>query len=252
MRVFYFSGTGNTKILADMCGKFFGIQSESIENKNIEPLGDEDEVMLLYPVYASAPPRIFRDWCGKFLISKNVVNVYCIVSQMCFSGDGAMVIKEYLPNNCKVVYAEHINMPNNIANFPILNIGTEKMIRRKIAKAKLKLKKTLKRLESKEYKKKGNNKFWKKLGEMQRNGFLRKESEYMKKVYIFKNCIGCGKCATVCPTKNYKIIDFKSVPQGKCTFCFRCMYKCPVRAIGVLNNKRPKAIYNPSFVNKNL
>lgn len=243
MRVFYFSGTGNTKLLAKLSAKYFGVVEESIE-ENLKPLGEEKEIIILYPIYGSLPPRIFRSWASSFLVSDNEVKVYCIVSQMGFSADGAMIIKEYLPPNCKIIHAVHINMPNNIANFPILKIGTKNMIRRKINRAKKKLKKHLELIKNKKYKLMGNSNFWHKMGKLQREGFLKSEPVLAKKVFVFENCIGCGKCFEVCPTKNYEIVDKKAVALGKCTLCLRCMYKCPVSAIGVLRKAKPKAIYN--------
>ncbi|MDZ4121115.1 MAG: EFR1 family ferrodoxin [Candidatus Cloacimonadaceae bacterium] len=44
-------------------------------------------------------------------------------------------------------------------------------------------------------------------------------------------CIHCGKCVRQCPTKNIKQQGKKLVFGTDCVFCMRCAMNCPVRAI---------------------
>ncbi len=51
-------------------------------------------------------------------------------------------------------------------------------------------------------------------------------------------CIGCGKCAEICPQKVITIQNKKAVIQYKnCIRCFCCHEMCPVKAIDVARNK---------------
>ncbi|MEG0305155.1 MAG: DUF362 domain-containing protein [Oscillospiraceae bacterium] len=49
-----------------------------------------------------------------------------------------------------------------------------------------------------------------------------------------KLCIGCGKCADICPGHTINIINKKaSIERKNCIRCFCCHEMCPVKAIGV-------------------
>lgn len=44
-------------------------------------------------------------------------------------------------------------------------------------------------------------------------------------------CVGCGKCAALCPTNSITIRDGKPVWGGHCTHCMACICYCPTKAI---------------------
>ena len=46
-----------------------------------------------------------------------------------------------------------------------------------------------------------------------------------------ENCNGCGTCATVCPVDNIEIADGKPVWQNRCENCLACYNWCPQKAI---------------------
>jgi ferredoxin len=48
-------------------------------------------------------------------------------------------------------------------------------------------------------------------------------------------CIGCGRCAEVCPHRVFAVAEKKAVMQDRdaCMECGACALNCPVRAITV-------------------
>ena len=71
----------------------------------------------------------------------------------------------------------------------------------------------------------------------QRLWFFNKTRKYSNKLKINKaDCIGCGKCAKICPMKNLSISHGKPEPNGRCTMCYRCINQCPKRAITLIGN----------------
>ena len=44
-------------------------------------------------------------------------------------------------------------------------------------------------------------------------------------------CIGCGKCADLCPLNNIELKDGKPVWNKDCTHCMACICHCPTEAI---------------------
>ena len=52
--------------------------------------------------------------------------------------------------------------------------------------------------------------------------------------YKKKECVGCGKCAEVCPAKAIEIKNKKAViDKKKCITCFCCQEFCPKGAMKV-------------------
>ena len=68
-------------------------------------------------------------------------------------------------------------------------------------------------------------------------GKLGKKFLSSKPILQEKNCIGCGKCAEVCPAKAIVIKNKKAkIERKKCITCFCCQEFCPKGAMKV---KRP-------------
>ncbi len=65
--------------------------------------------------------------------------------------------------------------------------------------------------------------------------FSRVESGKIKKTNNFtvdKFCIGCGKCAEVCPAESIKLDRCEPVwTKDECYVCFGCLRVCPTESI---------------------
>jgi ferredoxin len=64
-------------------------------------------------------------------------------------------------------------------------------------------------------------------------------------ILIKDNCIGCGICEKVCPTKSIAVSNGKAVfTPGHCQTCFACVHACPQKAIGfTIPEVNPEARY---------
>ena len=52
-----------------------------------------------------------------------------------------------------------------------------------------------------------------------------------KPFYVLDSCIGCGKCALMCPLNNIKIVDGTPQWGNNCTHCLSCICRCLESAI---------------------
>lgn len=64
-----------------------------------------------------------------------------------------------------------------------------------------------------------------------------------KGFHIEKDCIGCGKCAELCPLNNISIAKNRPVWNGNCTHCMACICACPQKCIEYKNATRKKRRY---------
>ena len=53
-----------------------------------------------------------------------------------------------------------------------------------------------------------------------------------KKFHADDTCVGCGKCASICPAEAIRLVDGRPVwKKDKCLKCCGCINRCPVGAI---------------------
>ena len=52
-----------------------------------------------------------------------------------------------------------------------------------------------------------------------------------KKFRVTSDCIGCGKCESVCPVNNIERRGVRPKWQGSCIHCMACICYCPTEAI---------------------
>lgn len=243
--IIYFSGTGNTKLLAEHMAGLLGAEIHSIEEKLDwhDFLGSLRRVILFYPVHYSVPPMIMRDFLAQHARNFEYKEIISIVSQMIFSGDGARAVKDFLPESARVIDTHHVNMPNNIPNIPFVPVSTVGGNRRKTDRALRKIERMAAKIKAGQFKRRHVSKFSLKLGEIQRVGGLESEISKKDKVWVAPSCIGCGLCERICPTQNFLMHGKKAVPQGSCSLCMRCENRCPTKSIRVLLNKPVKRVY---------
>ena len=246
MLTLYFSGTGNTKYAAERFSKTLGFVCHSIEdNINFEKTIDEhSRICVCYPIYGSRVPRIFKEFVVKHQALFKSKEIIILITQLIGSGDGARAFIDVFPkNHFKVVYAEHINMPNNVCNFFILPLKNGIQNDKKIKKANAKIDKICTDVKNGVVIKRGFNVISKILG-LGQGVFENKMNERGKSVRIDKDCNSCGVCVKICPMKNLKVTNGKIDHNNNCTICYRCVNKCPQKAITSFFHTKPKDQYH--------
>ncbi len=235
----YFSGTGNTKF----CIEYFinVINSSDVaysieDSRAIEELSKHDEIIFAYPVYYSNLPKIVSD----FIISNSALwngkKIFVIATMALFSGDGAGVAARLFEKyGAEITGGLHLEMPDCIADVKVLKRTYEKN-HAIVEKAKKKTTISAQKYKSGKPTREGLNFGYRMAGFLgQRLYFMNKTKSYTDKLKINPmSCIGCGKCANVCPMNNIDVIGRKAVSKNLCTMCYRCVNVCPEKAITLI------------------
>ena len=247
MLTLYFSGTGNSKYIAEYFSNMMGAQYYSIEESIdfADMICATDTICFCYPIYGSCVPLIMREFVTRYKSYLNGKKIIIFCTQFLFSGDGSSVFTELL--ECikyQVIYAEHFNMPNNICNFFLFPVKSKENTRKYVIKAEHKLNKVCENIKNGVIKKRGFNIFSKYLGLIsQRFLFSKGEKTAKKDVRINADCIGCSKCVSLCPMRNLENENGTIIQKGNCTLCYRCVNMCPKKAITVLVHTKVKKQY---------
>jgi len=246
MLMLYFSGTGNSKYIAITFSKKMNAKCHSIEEKIDfkNEIKKHDIIAFCYPIYASNVPRIMREFVSKHveLLKYKKLIIFC--TQLMFSGDGARVFTDLLPEEYgKVIYAEHFNMPNNICNSGIFPVKNGEKTKKYIKTAQKKIDRIYNDLQKGKIKLRGFNKVSNMMGKGQGAYWQEIEEKNKSSVQVDEDCIKCGLCARLCPMKNLNLTTKEVVHNDNCILCYRCVNACPKKAITVLIHTKPKEQY---------
>ena len=238
----YFSGTGNSRYVAEMfCNEYDETtKALSIEDDNIiEAVRNEEMLVFAYPVQYSTVPKILCD----FIIENNELweskKVFVIATMGLFSGDGAGILGRLLQKcGAAIIGGLHLKMPDSIGDEKVLKRPLEKN-KELVKNAEQKISKSVQLLKSGKPTQEGIGVLYRMVGFFgQRLYFGHKTKEYSDMLCVDTDKgIGCGKCEKLCPMNNIKIVDKKVAQNNRCTMCYRCINNCPMQAMTLLGTK---------------
>ena len=261
LSVFYFSGTGNTRFVAEETGKRL---AEKYEVK-IYDIGEEkncaesafaaDKLLFAFPVYGSSPPVPMRRFIyanAKHIEGKEI---FVIATQYMFSGDGAASLGRTIEKlGGKGIGAEHVNMPNNLADCTALKIRNDFEIAKTLKKAEKRIDSFSRKILCGKRFRRGFNPVSHAVGYFCQRKWWRKGENAKKSSLLIheERCIGCGICAAHCPVKNIIVEGRHAKALGNCAFCYRCVNLCPNRAISLFGKSIPEKQYKGPQSRKSL
>jgi ferredoxin len=252
--IYYFSGTGNTKYIAEKIGlalqkRGADCQVRSIDEKSpveaSEEIKDCRAVLFGYPIYGSYTSELIVAFLKEVQVPAHVkVGFFC--TQMLFSGDGARVGHELLSTKAETWWGMHFNMPNNLncgrlSFLPVSN-DPEKIRRKYLNKADAKTLKLARLVDEEQKHCTGFSFISRFLGLLQRPGYLHVYRNYWHAAMQIdqSRCTHCGLCYQQCPAANIKNEKNHFFIQDHCVLCMRCYNFCPEMAVLFLGQVHPR------------
>ena len=245
MKILYFTGTGNSKYAAERIAEITGAElvdlRPPIKAGALYAVGDESAVVCT-PVYAWRTPRILEDWLRQADFSA-VKRVWYVLT----CGDSIGSADKYNARLSRALGCEHMGtakiiMPENyIAMF---NAPFEEEAKQIVAEAEESIDAAGRCIAAGKVLPPANELFSAKVSSLVVNsvfyGLFIKDKAFRTE----EDCIGCGKCAELCPQNNIEMIDGRPVWQGNCTHCMACICYCPTEAIEYGRSSRGRFRYS--------
>jgi len=236
--LFYFSGTGNTQVVAELLAEAFKQHGAQVETVRIEHVlqgkvqFDPDAYDLIgigHPIQGFDAPRIVYDFVDA-LPPVESKRAFILKSAADFisvnNGASKTAIKRLRRKGYDVFYDRIVCMPSNWA-MKYDDTFSKQLCHVAIAKAEHMAGEVLAGQE----RKLGINSLIRWIAKLTSRGEDLGARFFGKMLTVSRACITCGRCIDNCPTKNIRRENDKIMFGYNCVFCMRCIYACPQQAI---------------------
>lgn len=247
--IYYFTGTGNSLMLAKGLGDMLDAEIISIPNM-INTSVDIDEVEVIgfiFPLYYQTVPIIVQDFINELNLKNKYV--FAIVNSGAYMGISLDVLSDILEKQgSKLSAGFQLIMPYNFLidgsrlgrlSFKFRNIIFKIANRKLIKIAKIINEKKKIGIEKRPYIKNHHPYSYFTKEELEKH--LKDEAKYF---WVNEKCISCGQCKKVCPVDNIEIINKIIKWDNRCEQCLACINWCPVNAIEFENRTYNQMRYN--------
>ena len=242
--IFYFSGCGNSKhvaetIAAGLNDNLVFIPEAAREGRYEYELAEGERLGFVFPIYSWALPQLVLDFVKKMTIkvgpstgSGTLPYTYFA----CTCGDNCGLTEKVFRKAVEekgwhLSACFSVQMPETYIGMPGFKLDTEKNAQLKIDRADDTMMRNIPRLIDNECFSeivKGSLPWLKTyLVNPGFNKYATDDSKYC----VSEACIHCGKCVETCPLKNITLEDGHPKWHGHCTMCMGCYHHCPVNAI---------------------
>lgn len=243
--IFYFSGTGNSQLVAKQIAEITGDKICSINSylkKNKSAIFYSKQPMVFVaPTYAWRIPKVVEKWIYKSHFKGNNI-LYFILTCGGGCGNASAYAKKICKKKGMFYYGlASVVMPENyVAMFPTPDESECHYI---IEKAKPQIKKLATKIKKGKPFPKSQITLKDKLLSGIVNLLYYPLIVHDRGFTVSNECISCGKCAKRCPLENINIVNGKPIWKGNCTHCMACIGGCPKEAIEYKLNSKGKRRY---------
>lgn len=236
--IFYFSGTGNSRWIAEKVAEKINDKAYDISKINeIPEISNEKQIGLVFPIYAWGVPEPMN------LFVKKLNKTKAFAFAICTCGANAGNALKNLSKIYHIDSSYSIIMPSNYIVGE--DIEKESVILNKINNAKKEIDKISNEiLEKKKVYNVEEGKFPAMKSNIINKGF-NNFARTAKPFYVDKEkCISCGLCAKMCPAHTITLVNGNPVWSENCYQCLKCINYCPKEAIQYGDKTSKRGRYN--------
>ncbi len=251
--ILYFSGTGNSKYVAESVAKELGDKICPIASEDSHPIlakaldNNTPFIGFVFPVYSWGVPPIVMDFINSIsdddarrIIDKNTP-VWMIATCGDETGDAHLMFqKAFRHKGIEVKGMWSVIMPNTYVLLPGFDVDSDNVRIEKLKQAPARIKDISGHISKSQWECDVTKGKWSKLKTSLVYPLFKRWGIFPKKWKSTAGCIGCGKCQKACPVANINMINNKPSWGQNCTSCLACYHVCPFHAIeyGTITNKK--------------
>lgn len=244
--IFCFSGTGNSRAVAGWLADALGEDVTPIDRRFLDScsqLPDADRVVWVFPVYSWGVPPVVLEAvkqsasCGK--------RTYAV----CTCGDDVglmpLMLRSAMAGRGVVLSGVwSVIMPNNYVTMKGFDVDPAEVANAKLEAAPARVKEIANRIAAGVTGVtdvvKGRFAWFK--TRVVYPWFVR-HAMLPEHFHVIDACVGCGKCAAVCPMENISMENAHPRWSDRCAFCLACYHVCPCHAVAYGNATSSKGQY---------
>lgn len=246
--IFYFSGTGNSKHIAEKCAKASGerivfMSENTIAGQEIYEIGEKESIGFIFPVYWYCIPTIVEKFVKQLRLSGyRKQYVYAVATYGIAAGntmDRLIKILDHKQLKLNGIYGVQM-VDNYVVGYNIAKEARRREITRKAETELDQIIAMIKAHTTTEYIKKGGIAFVTPV-----SSYAYRKTDHTKKFHTTNACTGCGQCVKDCPCNVIRMKNNRPEWTGECTFCLKCIHSCKQSAIqyGRFTKNRNRYLY---------
>lgn len=249
--IFYFSGTGNSRLASDVLSKELGEQLVFIPDVKIPDIKFEGESLgFVFPVYSWGVPPLVMEFVKSLpesfieAVKGQKADVWCVLT----CGDEVALAPEMFENamskrGITLNSIWSVIMPNNYVLLPGFDVDSKEVERMKLKDAPTRLKKIASGIKEGEGKVDVTRGSLAALKTKCIYPLFRKWGIFPKKWRSTDMCVACGICAESCPLHNITMKDNHPRWGKNCCSCLACYHSCPRHAVAYGSSTKKKGQY---------
>ncbi|MBR5370831.1 MAG: EFR1 family ferrodoxin [Oscillospiraceae bacterium] len=226
--IFYYTGTGNSLFAARKLlyrGEQLVNMAEACQNHEfVYQIPTHERVGFVYPELCGAVPETVCEFVKQAILN-NVRYVFAVVTCAGERAMSAQILEDLLAERfLPLQYANFVTMPNNALIYADVQTDEKAAAILKTAEQRLG---TIREELRKHPIHPADRRFLPKITRR-----IYPVATATKKFFADENCIGCGICAKICPSKAIEMQNGMPVwVKSHCDLCVGCINRCPKQAI---------------------
>ena len=233
--VIFFSATGNTEYIAKQIAERIGDDSlnllKRLKANDFSPVESQSPFVICSPVYVCEMPRFFADYLMRVELTGSRSAYYVFTSGGYAGIAGWQAARISKRKGMIYMGRAELTMPRNYPvsrRYPMLS---DEENRRRIQQSYDRIPEISEHIIREEKIRARYITQIEKLITLPFNPLWVKHKQPADPFHTTDKCIGCGKCANLCPLNNIHIADKRPVWSSSCAHCMACLANCPVEAI---------------------
>lgn len=232
----YFSGTGNSRWVADSLAKLLNERVYALLDVAARPslfdLKAGEALGFVFPVYAWGPPVLVIDILAKLQVEEKPAYVYFVCTCGDDTGKTAAIFSRAVQEKgwtCRAGFS--VIMPETYVCLPGFDVDPKDKEQKKLREAVGRIEEIARCVAGRAEKEDCNEGGFPWVKSYLIRPLFNRFMTSAKGFHATDACISCGKCVTACPLQNIRLEKGRPLWGKDCAMCLSCYHHCPKHAI---------------------